>query len=135
MTIAYMFWDCRIARQAWDFAIDIVNSMLPLIGKDLGEFSYDIIDILAVFRPLKWSSFNTRWEVGKVKQMIRQGILGFTGIAWHKAFKDSKREVIYDNVLAKFDTTWGGKNLLYHRLSSRIMWKNRAPNVVLVDQA
>jgi hypothetical protein len=53
------------------------------------------------------------WDASKVKQMIWQGLLVYTRIAWAKTPKVSKREAIYDDVLAKFDTTWGDNNLLY----------------------
>jgi hypothetical protein len=55
---------------------------------------------------------NTRWDASKVKQMIWQGPLDSTRIAWETTLKDSKREAIYDDVLAKFDAMWGGNNLL-----------------------
>jgi hypothetical protein len=43
-----------------------------------------------------------------------------TGLESHgeKAITNSKRETIYDDVLAKFDITWGSNNLLYHMLNS-----------------
>jgi hypothetical protein len=38
-----------------------------------------------------------------------------------KNLSDLKREAIYDDVLAKFNTTWGDNDLLYHKSNSRIM--------------
>lgn len=55
---------------------------------------------------------NIMWDASKVKQMIWQGPLDYARIAWEKALKDSTREAIYDDALAKFDATWGGISLL-----------------------
>ena len=43
--------------------------------------------------------------------------------------------MIYADVLVKFDATWGGNNILYHRSNSKTTWNNRAPDVGRVNQA
>lgn len=70
-----------------------------------------------------------------VKWSKRYGKVVLTILKVHLNYfcKDSKREVIYvDVILAKFDTTWGKNNLPYHKSNCRIMWNNRVSNVDLV---
>ena len=67
--------------------------------------------------------------------MIWQDLLVYTNFAWEKTPKNLKREAIYDDVLAKLDISWGGNNLLNHRLDFKIMWNNSVPDVGLVNHA
>lgn len=61
------------------------------------------------------------------------GLPNYARIAWEKALKDSKREAIYDHVLAKFDVVWFGNGLIYHRSNDNVVWHIRVPNVGLVS--
>lgn len=49
----------------------------------------------------------------EAKQISTAFLTTYVRIVWEKTRKDSKSKAIYDDVLAKFDTTWGGNNLLY----------------------
>ena len=56
-------------------------------------------------------SNNTRWDGRNVKLTIQLGLFAYAWIGLNKAPKDSKRIAIYNNVHAKFDTTWGCNKL------------------------
>ena len=63
------------------------------------------------------------------------GVSGYTLENATGTLKDSKEGGHLEWCPAKFDTTWGGNNLLHHRSNSKIMWNNWARDVGLVDRA
>ena len=72
---------------------------------------------------------------GKVKLNIWRGFLDRT-LNSEKALEDPKKVAIHGDVLANFDTTWGGNNLLYHRSDVRVTtWHICSLNVGLVGHA
>ena len=40
---------------------------------------------------------------------------------------------MFDDVLVKFDSVWGGNELIYHTSNDRIVWHIRVPYVSLAN--
>lgn len=64
-----------------------------------------------------------------------KAIIDYAIIVWDKVLKESKKETIYDDVLAKFNMLCRGNELVYHMSNDKIVWHIIAPNVGLVTHA
>lgn len=131
-----MFWDCRVVRWASGFAIGIVNSMKAISNQKgpwetllwyngvLGKIPASQM-ILPSTTPDGMLVRSSKWFFSK---WFAKVFLTLLELHEMKLPKTPRGRLFVMVSFAKFDSTWGGINLLYQRSNSRILWNNQAPN-------
>ena len=80
--------------------------------------------------PTKWYGFQ-QFPVPplrKIRQVIWDALHDYGKIEWKRTLKDLEEDldVAYKDVLNKFDSTWGVKNLIMTRSNLVVTWMDRS---------
>ena len=70
---------------------------------------------------------NLQWPIEKTRQVIWDALQDYGRIEWKQTLKDLEKtpDVAYQDVLNKFDLTWGVKNLIVTWSNLVVTWKDR----------
>ena len=70
---------------------------------------------------------NMQWPIEKTRQVIWDALQGYGRIEWKRTCMDLEKtlDVAYQDILNKFDLTWGVKGLIMTQNNSVVTWKDR----------
>ena len=68
-----------------------------------------------------------QWPIEKTRQVIWDALQDYGRIEWKRTLNNLEKapDVAYQDILKKFDLTWGVKGLIVTQSNLVVMWKDR----------